>query len=182
MSLENQQKNDQSLWLDVEDETFFLDPSKAQWQKPYDILIKEAIYKTQEQKKCGSDRKTMLKYILCRYPNLKYTKTKKGLGKAVRRMVASGHIKQSVPGMYVVTKKGQSLKWQYGTRFDRTICGQKKLCEEAQMRRKRNSCKKVKRRSKVKSWKKVKRTVKRNKCATYGRVPVKKRKSPVKKC
>ena len=176
---QQQQQREEENWLDVQDDSFFLDPSKAQWQKPYDILIKESIYKTQQDKKCGADRHQMLRYILCAYPNLKYTKTKKGLAKAIRRMVASGHIKQSVPGMFVVTPKGASLKWEFGKRFDRTICGQKKLNDQAKARRKRCSRKK-----RSKPWKKIKRTIRRSeKCGTkYGRVPIKRRKSPVKKC
>ena len=117
MSRVNLQAN-ASDWLEEKDESPLPGGSLGSWQKPYDILIKEAINKTKMDKE-GSNRQQIFDYVRCRYPNMKYQQTKKGISRAIRRMAASGHIKQPKPGYFNVTPKGQSLKWQYGTKFDR---------------------------------------------------------------
>jgi len=111
-----------------------LDPSEGAWQKPYDVLIREAIGKTQQG--CnGSKRMEIFRYIRCKYQNMKYKSTLKGVGNALRRMIASGHIVQVCPGRYARTKK--PIYWKNGVKFDRTICGQEKERKRRQARKNR---------------------------------------------
>ena len=117
--------------------------SAGQWQKPYDILIKEGIRKCvrcREDKSNheGASRKDIFKYIRGRYHNMKYNSTQKGLARALRRMTRSGHVAQKKPGYFHLTKKGMKLQWEFGKKFDRTICGQKRLYTDMQDRRRKN--------------------------------------------
>lgn len=117
--------------------------SAGQWQKPYDILIKEGIrkcYKCRENRSdhVGVSRKAIFNYIRGKYHNMKYLSTQKGLARALRRMTKSGHVAQKKAGYFHLTHKGNLLQWQYGKKFNRTICGQKQLHIERKELRKKN--------------------------------------------
>ena len=150
------------MWEDVQQETGSMDVgvSMRAWQKPYDILLREAINRVKTSK--GARLEKIFNFIRCKYPNMKYKQTRKGLGKALRRMIASGHIEQPCPGYYLMT--GKPIYYMPCRRFDRTICGQKKLKQAMMQKRKACKPKKVK-----KTCKKVKRRVckvkRRRKCS-----------------
>jgi len=133
--------------------------SAGQWQKPYDILIKEGIRKCQKCRENksnhdGASRKDIFNYIRSKYHNMKYLSTQQGLARALRRMTRSGHVAQKKSGYFHLTKKGQKLQWEYGKKFDRTICGQKALYHEMQSRRKKNRLRGICHKSKLKAKRK----------------------------
>jgi len=100
-------------------------PSLGAWQRPYDALIPEAIRKKQRSAKTGAKRPTIIKYIKCRYPGMKYKNVVKGVGRALKRMTKSGHLNRSCPGQYMVTPKGRAIKYRVGYKFDRRVSSQK---------------------------------------------------------
>merc|ERR1712183_689685 len=188
------EQQQQHQWLDQKDDSPFPQPSlkckiinhHRLQHKPYEILVREAIRRTQESN-CGSNRHQMLKYILCKYKNLKYVQTKKALSKCLRRMMYRGYIKQSKPGVFHMTHEGRALIWTNGVPFDRSVCGQQRLQmerKEAKRKAHQKLHKIVKKHWKPKSipWRTPFRRIKKGKRKACGIILPKTRKSPEKKC
>jgi len=184
----------QQQWLDHKDDSPFPQPSlkckiinhHRLQHKPYEILVREAIRRTQESN-CGSNRHQILKYILCKYKNLKYVQTKKALSKCLRRMMYRGYIKQSKPGVFHMTHEGRALIWTNGVPFDRSVCGQQRLQmerKEAKRKAHQKLHKIVKKHWQPKSipWRTPIRRIKRSKRKACGRILHQMRPSPDRKC
>ena len=158
---------EEQMWQDIQEDNGAMDVgvSMRAWQKPYDILLREAINKVKTSR--GARLEKIFNFIRCKYPNMKYKRTRKGLGRALRRMIASGHIEQPCPGYYKMT--GKPIYYMPCRRFDRTQCGQKKIKKAIQARKTRNACKPKRRACKPKkrSCKPKKRSCKpkRKRCA-----------------
>ena len=160
---------DSQMWQDIphEEETqgsMEVGVSMRAWQKPYDILLREAINRVKNSK--GARLEKMFNFIRCKYPNMKYKQTRKGLGKALRRMIASGHIEQPCPGYYKMT--GKPIYYMPCRRFDRTICGQQKIKQALNAQKARNACMKSKpkkKRSCTKKRTKVCKVKRRRRCS-----------------
>jgi len=128
-------------WADVPEEEIHdpsLVPLISGWHKPFDILIRTAI----RASRCsnGVPRCDIIKHILCNNPQLKTQYTVKAVGKALKRMVSSGHLCRPCPGYFLLTQKGRSIQYRCGQKFDRTICGQKRMLQAAKARARRRSC------------------------------------------
>merc|ERR1712032_477081 len=134
----------------VEDQ--FLNPSLGAWQKPYDVLIPNAIRRCRKgATKHGATRCEIIKYIKCKNPKMKYCNTVKGVGRALCRMTRSGHLVQRKRGRYTITAKGQRITHK-SARFDRRICNQRhryqyrRSCDRRMKKKKRRRCAKRRRR------------------------------------
>ena len=154
------------MWQDLpQEKNRSMEVSMRAWQKPYDILLKEAINRTKTPK--GARLEKMFYFIRCKYRNMKYKRTRKGLGKALRRMIASGHIEQPCPGYYKMSRK--PIYYMPCMRFDRTICGQQEIKKALLRARKKGKPKKNKRnkrkkrkKRKVRKWKRKRRKIRRS--------------------
>jgi len=127
-------------------------PSLGAWQKPYDILIPNAIRRCRKgATKHGATRAEIIKYIKCKNPVMKYKNTVKGVGRALCRMTRSGHLVQRKRGRYTITAKGQRITHK-SARFDRRICNQRhryqyrRSCDRRMKKKKRRRCAKKRRR------------------------------------
>ncbi|XP_002130983.2 uncharacterized protein LOC100184486 [Ciona intestinalis] len=137
----------------------------------YNVMVKRSIIALKA--KSGSSRKSIIKYI-CAHNTVKKTNCVRAVGRALKRMLKSGHIYRNKGGRFKLTGKGRGLKAKKRRRRRRK--GKKSKKGKKKKGKKSKKGKKKKRKKSKKGKKKKKRRSRKSKRGKKGKK--RSRKSP----